>query len=145
MYSCSWPDYMRETGYVNYTLTAQHCNIWRMYSDIQDSWDSVTGIVDWVGDFAGNATSPGLGMVAAAGPGGFNDPCVSAPIFCRVPAAAPPDAHLLDSDMLIIGNFGLSVDQAKAQMALWCIMAAPLMMGERAFLHATLAFLLPPV
>ena len=35
--------------------------------------------------------------------------------------------------MLIIGNFGLSVDQAKAQMALWCIMAAPLMMGERAF------------
>ena len=32
--------------------------------------------------------------------------------------------------MLIIGNFGLSVDQAKAQMALWCIMAAPLMMGE---------------
>ena len=47
--------------------------------------------------------------------------------------------------MLIIGNFGLSVDQAKAQMALWCIMAAPLMMGERAFLHATLAFLLPPV
>ena len=107
MYSCSWPDYMRETGYVNYTLTAEHCNIWRMYSDIQDSWDSVTGIVDWVGDFAGNATSPGLGMVAAAGPGGFNDP-----------------------DMLIIGNFGLSVDQAKAQMALWCIMAAPLMMGE---------------
>ena len=77
MYSCSWPDYMRETGYVNYTLTAQHCNIWRMYADIQDSWDSVTGIVDWVGDFAGNATSPGLGMVAAAGPGGFNDPCVS--------------------------------------------------------------------
>ena len=118
MYSCSWPDYMRETGYVNYTLTAEHCNIWRMYSDIQDSWDSVTGIVDWVGDFAGNATSPGLGMVAAAGPGGFNDP-----------------------DMLIIGNFGLSVDQAKAQMALWCIMAAPLMMGESS---ATLSSLWPP-
>ena len=32
--------------------------------------------------------------------------------------------------MLIIGNFALSVEQAKAQMALWCIMAAPLLMGN---------------
>ena len=32
--------------------------------------------------------------------------------------------------MLIIGNFALSVDQATTQMALWCIMAAPLMMGN---------------
>ena len=32
--------------------------------------------------------------------------------------------------MLIIGNFGLSYTQSKAQMALWCIMAAPLMMGN---------------
>ena len=32
--------------------------------------------------------------------------------------------------MLIIGNFALSVEQSKAQMALWCIMAAPLLMGN---------------
>ena len=51
LYSCSWPDYIRSApGTVNYTLTAEKCNIWRMYNDIQDSWDSVTGIVDWVGD-----------------------------------------------------------------------------------------------
>jgi hypothetical protein len=32
--------------------------------------------------------------------------------------------------VLIIGNFALSHSQAQAQMALWCIMAAPLMMGN---------------
>ena len=72
------------------------------YNDIQDSWESVTTIVDWVGDNA-----PTNGMLAAAGPGHFNDP-----------------------DMLIIGNFGLSYEQSKAQMALWSIMAAPLLMGN---------------
>ena len=41
-----------------------------MYSDIQDSWDSVTGIVDWVGDFAGNADTCywGLPSINAADP-----------------------------------------------------------------------------
>lgn len=31
---------------------------------------------------------------------------------------------------LIIGNFGLSLDQARSQMALWAIMAAPLIMSN---------------
>lgn len=31
--------------------------------------------------------------------------------------------------MLIIGNFGLSYEQSKTQMALWAIMAAPLLMS----------------
>lgn len=103
MYSCSWPDYIRTSdSVVNYSNTAQHCNIWRMYTDIQDSFTSMAGIVDWVGDNA-----PNNGMLDAAGPGHFNDP-----------------------DMLIIGNFGLSHEQSKAQMALWSIMAAPLLMGN---------------
>uniref|UniRef100_A0A7N6B9G9 Alpha-galactosidase n=1 Tax=Anabas testudineus TaxID=64144 RepID=A0A7N6B9G9_ANATE len=42
-----------------------------------------------------------------AGPGGWNDP-----------------------DMLVIGNFGLSHDQQESQMALWAIMAAPLLMSN---------------
>ena len=46
--------------------------------------------------------APSNGMLEAAGPGHYNDP-----------------------DMLIIGNFGLSYDQAKTQMALWSIMASP--------------------
>ncbi len=31
---------------------------------------------------------------------------------------------------LIIGNFGLSMDQSRTQMALWAIMAAPLFMSN---------------
>jgi hypothetical protein len=34
-----------------------------------------------------------------------------------------------DPDMLIIGNFGLSYGQSKAQMALWSILSAPLIMS----------------
>jgi len=30
---------------------------------------------------------------------------------------------------LLIGNYGLSVDQAKAQMTVWAILAAPLLMS----------------
>ena len=36
--------------------------------------------------------------------------------------------YLLMLDMqLIIGNFGLSYEQSRAQMALWAIMASPLL------------------
>jgi alpha-N-acetylgalactosaminidase len=45
-------------------------------------------------------------FIAAAGPGHWNDP-----------------------DMLIIGDTGLTVGQAQTQMALWSIMAAPLLMS----------------
>lgn len=41
------------------------------------------------------------------------------------------DSHTSDIFLqLIIGNFGLSVDQARSQMALWAIMAAPLIMSN---------------
>ena len=38
--------------------------------------------------------------------------------------------HWNDPDMLIIGNFGLSYGQSQAQMALWSVMAAPLIMSN---------------
>jgi alpha-N-acetylgalactosaminidase len=101
IYSCSWPDYIRLAGItVNYTDIGEHCNIWRMYNDVQDDWGSVLNIIDWVGD---NQEV----LIQAAGPGHFNDP-----------------------DSLIIGNFALSVTQAESQMALYSIMAAPLLMGN---------------
>ena len=37
--------------------------------------------------------------------------------------------HWNDPDMLIIGNFGLSYEQSKTQMAMWAIFAAPLLMS----------------
>ncbi|CAJ1061512.1 alpha-N-acetylgalactosaminidase-like [Xyrichtys novacula] len=101
VYSCSWPVYQGGLPPdINYTLLGEICHLWRNYVDIQDSWDSVEGIIDW---FFNNQDD----LQPAAGPGRWNDP-----------------------DMLIIGNFGLSVDQARSQMALWAIMASPLIMSN---------------
>ncbi|KAM9305784.1 alpha-N-acetylgalactosaminidase [Gastrophryne carolinensis] len=101
LYSCSWPAY--EGGLppkVNYTLLGNICNMWRNFDDIQDSWDSVLSIIEW---FAVNQDS----LQPAAGPGRWNDP-----------------------DMLITGDFGLSYEQSKAQLAIWAILAAPLIMSN---------------
>ncbi|XP_010015569.1 PREDICTED: alpha-N-acetylgalactosaminidase, partial [Nestor notabilis] len=105
VYSCSWPAYQGglppqgEGCPVNYTVLAEVCNLWRNYDDIQDSWDSVLSILDW---FFTNQDV----LQPAAGPGHWNDP-----------------------DMLVIGNFGLSYEQSRSQMALWTVMAAPLLMS----------------
>ncbi|KAM4698280.1 alpha-N-acetylgalactosaminidase [Rhinophrynus dorsalis] len=101
LYSCSWPAY--EGGLppkVNYTLLGNICNMWRNYGDIQDSWDSVLDIIEW---YAKNQDV----LQPAAGPGKWNDP-----------------------DMLITGDFGLSYEQSKSQLAIWAILAAPLIMSN---------------
>ncbi|CAM5081093.1 unnamed protein product [Natator depressus] len=99
-YSCSWPAYRGGLPpKVNYTLLANICNLWRNYGDIQDSWNSILSIVDW---FSANQDV----LQPVAGPGHWNDP-----------------------DMLIIGNFGLSYEQSRSQMALWTVLAAPLFMS----------------
>ena len=58
-------------SYINfqpdYQKIAASCNIWRNYADIQDSWDSVRGIIDFYGNDTGNFSG-------VAGPGNFNDP-----------------------------------------------------------------------
>jgi len=100
VYSCSWPDYVRTSGIKpNYTEVAEYCNLWRLYDDIDDSWDSVHSIIDYWGDQQDI-------LVPAAGPGHWND-----------------------MDMLIIGNFGLSYEQSKTQMGFWCLLASPLLMS----------------
>ncbi|CAK6962183.1 alpha-N-acetylgalactosaminidase-like [Scomber scombrus] len=100
-YSCSWPAYQGGLPpKVNYTQLGEICNLWRNYGDIQDSWDSILNIADW---FFENQDILG----PAAGPGRWNDP-----------------------DMLVLGDFGLSMDQSRSQMALWAIMAAPLFMSN---------------
>ncbi|XP_057667713.1 alpha-N-acetylgalactosaminidase-like isoform X2 [Diorhabda carinulata] len=100
VYSCSWPAYQEPNNMEsNYSALAETCNLWRNWDDIDDSWKSVTGILDW---FSGNQDR----IAPFSGPGHWNDP-----------------------DMLIIGNYGLSYEQSKAQMAIWCIMAAPLIMS----------------
>ncbi|XP_077298365.1 alpha-N-acetylgalactosaminidase-like [Arctopsyche grandis] len=101
MYSCSWPFYLDLAGISpNWESIIENCNIWRNYYDIQDSWGSVESIMNYFGDNSKR-------LATYAGPGHWNDP-----------------------DMLVIGNFGLSYDQSKAQMAVWSILAAPLLMSN---------------
>ncbi|KAF8790285.1 alpha-N-acetylgalactosaminidase-like [Argiope bruennichi] len=101
VFSCSWPAYQVGAGIdPDYAAIAQHCNLWRNFDDIEDSWDSVLSIVDF---YAAHQDE----LVAAAGPGHWNDP-----------------------DMILGGNFGLSYDEARAQFALWAIMASPLLMSN---------------
>ncbi|CAD5118486.1 DgyrCDS7185 [Dimorphilus gyrociliatus] len=99
VYSCSWPAYQQGHQHIDYANIAKHCNLWRNYGDIADSWDSVTSIINFYGSNKEN-------FAQVAGPGNFNDP-----------------------DMLILGDYGLSYDQEKTQMAMWSIMAAPLFMS----------------
>lgn len=84
----------------NYTQIAKFCNIWRNVHDIDDSWPNVLSVIDY---YAKNQDE----LVAAAGPGRWNDP-----------------------DMVLAGNFGLSYDEAKAQFMLWAVMASPLLMSN---------------
>ncbi|GIY86114.1 alpha-N-acetylgalactosaminidase [Caerostris darwini] len=101
VFSCSWPAYQVDAGMdPNYAEIANHCNLWRNFNDIEDSWASVLSIVDF---YAAHQDE----LVAAAGPGHWNDP-----------------------DMILAGNFGLSYEEARAQFALWAIMASPLLMSN---------------
>lgn len=100
VYSCEWPFYQSVSGMKpNYTAIQSTCNLWRNHMDIQDSWDSVKSVIQFYGNDYGNFSS-------YAKPGAWNDP-----------------------DMLVIGNFGLSYEQSKVQMAMWAIMASPLIIS----------------
>lgn len=123
IYSCSWPVYQEYLGLTvrrikidyelmattliiqlqfqpNYEALKTHCNLWRNWGDIQDSYESLRKITEY---FAANQSR----IQPHAGPGHWNDP-----------------------DMLIIGNFGLTIEQSKTQMAIWAILAAPLIMSN---------------
>ncbi|XP_007571978.1 alpha-galactosidase A [Poecilia formosa] len=100
LYSCEWPLYEWPFQTPNYTAIRETCNHWRNFNDVFDSWISIKSILDWTASHQDS-------IVPSAGPGGWNDP-----------------------DMLVIGNFGLSHDQQESQMALWAIMAAPLLMSN---------------
>ena len=51
----------------NYDAIMKTCHLWRNYEDIQDSWESVTKILNYYGD---NQNS----LIPLAGPGHWNDP-----------------------------------------------------------------------
>ncbi|XP_067000152.2 alpha-N-acetylgalactosaminidase isoform X2 [Anabrus simplex] len=84
---------------INFEPIKQHCNLWRNNGDISDDWGMVKAIIR---HFAGEQDN----YAPLAGPGHWNDP-----------------------DMLVIGNYQLSLEQSKVQMAIWAILAAPLLMS----------------
>ncbi|EDV37725.1 uncharacterized protein Dana_GF11268, isoform B [Drosophila ananassae] len=101
VYSCSWPAYQEPAGEMpDYESLKKHCNLWRNWDDIDDSLESLMQIMDYFGKNQDR-------IQPQAGPGHWNDP-----------------------DMLLLGNYGLSYDQSKLQMAIWAIMAAPLIMSN---------------
>ncbi|WAQ98162.1 AGAL-like protein [Mya arenaria] len=100
VYSCEWPMYQQFAGFKpDYAAIQRTCNMWRVHGDISDSWTSVSSIISYYGKDYNN-------MSLYAKPGAWNDP-----------------------DMLVVGNFGLSYEQARVQMAMWAIMAAPMLMS----------------
>ncbi|XP_044727595.1 alpha-N-acetylgalactosaminidase-like [Chrysoperla carnea] len=100
VYQCQWSTYEEINGiHSDYAAISKTCNLWRNYGDIQDSWDSLLDVLDFFGKHQDR-------FIPYAGPGHWNDP-----------------------DMIIIGNYGLTYDQSRAQMALWTILSAPLLLS----------------
>ncbi|CAG2217789.1 NAGA [Mytilus edulis] len=82
-----------------YTPGANTCNTVRSYMDVQDSWENVYQIISFYGDKTEE-------FIDAAGPG-----------------------HWHDADMLVVGDYGLSLNQQKIQMGMWALFASPLFMS----------------
>ncbi|KAK6176934.1 hypothetical protein SNE40_015137 [Patella caerulea] len=96
LFSCEWPHGESSS---NFSAIRDTCNIWRTGADVQDSWDSVFGIIDF---YANNKDN----FSYYSGPGGWADP-----------------------DMLVVGDFGLSYEQERTQFGMWAMFASPLLMS----------------
>lgn len=88
-------------------------HLWRTTYDIRPCWDCGKKVINKNGiqieNFLGFTKILDLqvGLESYAGPGHWNDP-----------------------DMLEVGNGGLTYDENQAYFSLWCLLAAPLMMGN---------------
>lgn len=98
--SCSWPAYQLSNGIQpDYFSISKYCNLWRNFGDINNKIETIISIGEL---FAVNQNKFSL----THKPGSWNDP-----------------------DQLVVGNPGLSLEDSKLQMALWSILAAPLIMS----------------
>lgn len=99
LYSCSWPAYQIGQD-PDYKSISRHCNLWRNFDDIDDSWQSVLSIIDFYAEGQEE-------FEKFHGPG-----------------------HWFDPDMVIVGNYGLSLDESRAQFSIWSILSAPLLLSS---------------
>jgi alpha-galactosidase len=102
---CAWWFYNWETSIGQ---------MWRTGTDITDTWDtdshSFISLLNNNGGWSSrysNASYGSPGLAQYAGPGHWNDP-----------------------DMLEVGNGGMTTDEYRTHMTLWCILAAPLITGN---------------
>ncbi|KAL3319594.1 hypothetical protein Ciccas_001726 [Cichlidogyrus casuarinus] len=101
-FSCEYPlyfDWEKKYDVFDWSRLQKNCNLWRMYTDIVSSWQSVLSIINLY-------KKHGTQMKKYAAPGSWNDP-----------------------DMVVIGNGGLSPEQERVQFGMWAILAAPLMLS----------------
>ncbi|KAL6743810.1 hypothetical protein Aduo_016806 [Ancylostoma duodenale] len=103
VYACGWPFFFYKDGkkaLIKYDDVRAACNSWRIYEDVAGSWASIADIIRYVEE---NQDV----LVAAQKPGGWNDP-----------------------DMLVVGLPNVTIDQAVAQMTMWSMWSAPLIMSN---------------
>lgn len=101
VYSCSWPFYVGYGGHkVDFTPVRKSCNLWRVFVDVEGTWNSIANIVNYV-----NANQDTL--AAAQRPGAWND-----------------------MDMIVAGLGNLTPDQVAVQMTLWSVWSSPLIMSN---------------
>eukprot|EP00382_Lankesteria_abbotti_P003596 CAMPEP_0113844612 /NCGR_PEP_ID=MMETSP0372-20130328/325_1 /TAXON_ID=340204 /ORGANISM="Lankesteria abbotti" /LENGTH=356 /DNA_ID=CAMNT_0000813617 /DNA_START=142 /DNA_END=1209 /DNA_ORIENTATION=- /assembly_acc=CAM_ASM_000359 len=103
-FSCSWPAYVvsNTPGGVasfDWKKIGDICDTWRLYYDIRPSWSLIENIMDYWGTWQ-HVLAP------SAAKGGFNDP-----------------------DFLQVGHPDLTPSEWRSQMAVWSIIAAPLIIS----------------
>lgn len=101
VYECYWPMYLKQKGmHIDWGKISSTCNLWRMYDkDLIDSWESLKDNTKFFGDNLRD-------LVNYTGPGAWNNP-----------------------DQLVVGDYGLSHNQERMQMAIWAVTSAPLMVS----------------
>lgn len=97
VFACDWPQVLRRLGgQINMTKVMTTCNLYRTFEEMKDNWESLHSLFRYYTNYNPNIYNYSM-------PGSFNDP-----------------------DQLVVGDYGLSLDQQRFQMSLWSIMAAPL-------------------
>ena len=125
LYSCSLPAYDQSTEFIDDAAELRDlarlakCNLWRNYADIQPSVESLLDVIDF---WAVDKDHP---MIAAAGPGHWNDPdmlLIGEDIFTD----NAEYAKFIQRHPAKKVDRAIQVSLWRMQMSLWAIFAAPL-------------------
>ncbi|XP_075239493.1 alpha-N-acetylgalactosaminidase-like [Convolutriloba macropyga] len=97
LYVCEWPWY---DPLANFSKVSDTCNAYRVYNDVEDSWDSIYSIIKHMAQYQDK-------YATYSGPG-----------------------HFVDPDQLVVGDPGTSYGQQKIQMSMWSMWSAPLLVSS---------------